>query len=264
MPCNRTASRRRRFMRLRTTAPPSTFPTVNPTRSSASSLPPSAAGKTQSCGRRNAGAPVCTRARNPRAGATARCAGNLLRLRDPDRSPLPLARERSQHASTQIANLPRIPEKGETLLTEAGFHRHPLAALGAPPRNYRAAGLGLHPRKKSVRLRAVTTVGLECALGHEKSLLLMNWVSRLKRRRSINECAQPGKPGKTGRCGAGALARRFCSWCCFGLFRPRQPSHDFADECATTRVQVKSGGRGSPAPTHSFLHHSRGSYNFNT
>ena len=83
-------------------------------------------------------------------------------------------RERSQHASTQIANLPRIPEKGETLLTEAGLHRHPLAALGAPARNYRAAGLGLHPRKKSVRLRAVTTVGLECALGHEKSLLLMN------------------------------------------------------------------------------------------
>ena len=30
MPCNRTASRRRRFMRLRTTAPPSTLPTVNP------------------------------------------------------------------------------------------------------------------------------------------------------------------------------------------------------------------------------------------
>src|SRR5882724_12768948 len=59
--------------------------------------------------------------------------------------------------------------KGEALLTEAGFHRHALAALGAPARNYRAAGLGLHPRTKSVRLRAVTTVGLECALGHEKS-----------------------------------------------------------------------------------------------
>jgi hypothetical protein len=28
-----------------------------------------------------------------------------------------------------------------------------------------------------VRLRAVTTVGLECALGHEKSLLLMIEVS---------------------------------------------------------------------------------------
>jgi hypothetical protein len=67
--------------------------------------------------------------------------------------------------------------KRKTLLTEAGRYRHPLAALGAPTRNYRAAGLGLHPRTKSVRLRAVTTVGLECALGHEKSLLLMMEVS---------------------------------------------------------------------------------------
>src|SRR5213593_1377202 len=49
--------------------------------------------------------------------------------------------------------------RGETLLTEAGLYRHPLAALGAPPRNHRTAGLGLHPRKKSVRLRPVTTVG---------------------------------------------------------------------------------------------------------
>jgi hypothetical protein len=67
-------------------------------------------------------------------------------------------------------------KKGEPLLTEAGLHGHSLAALGAPPGNYRAAGLGLHPRAKSVRLRAVTTVGLESALGHEKSLLLINWV----------------------------------------------------------------------------------------
>jgi hypothetical protein len=63
---------------------------------------------------------------------------------------------------------------GEPLLTEAGFYRHPLAALGAPARYDRAAALGLHSRAKAVRLRAVTTVGLEGALRHEKSLLLMN------------------------------------------------------------------------------------------
>jgi hypothetical protein len=80
-------------------------------------------------------------------------------------------------AHNQSYRLSAFFPRGETLLTEAGLYRHALAALGAPPRNYRAAGLGLHPRKKSVRLRAVTTVGLECALGHEKSLLLMNWIS---------------------------------------------------------------------------------------
>src|SRR5450432_603151 len=113
--------------------------------------------------------------------------GNLLRLPDPERSPPPFA------TSAPAAGLgpdligPGLiapgcessanSGKGETLLTEAGLYRHALAALGAPARNYGAAGLGLHPRKKSVRLRAVTTVGLECALGHEKSLLLRIWVS---------------------------------------------------------------------------------------
>ena|ERR1039458_9304594 len=57
--------------------------------------------------------------------------------------------------------------KGNRLLTEAGLHRHPLASLGAPARDHRLAALGLHPGTKSVRLRAVTSVRLECALGHE-------------------------------------------------------------------------------------------------
>lgn len=57
--------------------------------------------------------------------------------------------------------------KGNPLLTEAGLHRHPLASLGAPARDHRLAALGLHPGTKSVRLRAVTSVRLECALGHE-------------------------------------------------------------------------------------------------
>ena len=57
--------------------------------------------------------------------------------------------------------------KGNALLTEAGLHRDPLASLGAPPRDHRLAALGLHPGTKSVRLRAVTSVRLESALGHE-------------------------------------------------------------------------------------------------
>ncbi|SRR5271156_5560962 len=57
--------------------------------------------------------------------------------------------------------------KGNRLLTEAGLHRHPLASLGTPPRDHRCAALGLHPGTKSVRLRAVTSVRLESALGHE-------------------------------------------------------------------------------------------------
>src|SRR4051812_47469259 len=96
--------------------------------------------------------------------------GNLLRLPDPETSGLPFAaRALTTDASIQVAT-PDCESSAnfgqeETLLPEAGLHRHSLAALCAPPRNYRAAGLGLHPRQKSVRLRAVTTVGLECALG---------------------------------------------------------------------------------------------------
>src|SRR5271165_6772363 len=103
--------------------------------------------------------------------------GNLLRLPGPDRSPLPFAARGFTPRLNPGCESSANSGKGETLLTEAGLHRHPLAALGAPARDYRAAGLGLHPRSKSVCLRAVTTVGLECALGHEKSLLLMNSVS---------------------------------------------------------------------------------------
>ena len=57
--------------------------------------------------------------------------------------------------------------KGNRLLTEAGLHRHSLASFSAPARDHRLAALGLHPGSKSVRLRAVTSVRLESALGHE-------------------------------------------------------------------------------------------------
>ena len=88
--------------------------------------------------------------------------------------------------------------KGNRLLTEAGLHRHPLAALGAPARDHRLAALGLHPGTKSVRLRAVTSVRLECPLGHETSLLLILLVGAIiaiRRMRSINDAGQTGKLG---------------------------------------------------------------------
>jgi hypothetical protein len=54
------------------------------------------------------------------------------------------------------------------LLAETGLHGDALASLGAASRNHRSSALGLHASTKSVRLRAATTVGLECALRHAK------------------------------------------------------------------------------------------------
>ena len=88
--------------------------------------------------------------------------------------------------------------KGNRLFTEAGLYRHPLAPLGAPTRDHRLAALGLHPGTKSVRLRAVTSVRLECPLGHETSLLLIQLVGAIiavGRMRSINDAGQTGKLG---------------------------------------------------------------------
>ena len=80
------------------------------------------------------------------------------------------------------------------LLTETRFHRDPLAALGAAARDYGLAALCLHTSTKSVRLRAMTPVGLKCALGHETSLLLVRSVA-LRQEKSINEAKEVGKPG---------------------------------------------------------------------
>ncbi len=59
------------------------------------------------------------------------------------------------------------------LFAESWFHRDPFAPLGAPAGNYLLAALGLHARAKSVCLRSLAPVGLECTLGHEKYLLLI-------------------------------------------------------------------------------------------
>lgn len=54
----------------------------------------------------------------------------------------------------------------EQLITIPGLHGNPLAALGAAAREHGLSTLGLHTGPESVRLRAVTTIGLECALRH--------------------------------------------------------------------------------------------------
>ena len=58
------------------------------------------------------------------------------------------------------------------LLAETGLHGDALASFGAASGNHRSAALGLHESTKSVRLRAATTIGLECALRHAKTALL--------------------------------------------------------------------------------------------
>jgi hypothetical protein len=54
------------------------------------------------------------------------------------------------------------------LFAETWFHRDPLAPLGAAAGKNLLAALGLHARAKSVLLRSLAPVGLECTLGHEK------------------------------------------------------------------------------------------------
>ena len=55
--------------------------------------------------------------------------------------------------------------------------RQAFATLRAAALEDEPAILGAHPDQKSMRPLTMARVGLECALGHEKSLLLMNWVS---------------------------------------------------------------------------------------
>jgi len=55
------------------------------------------------------------------------------------------------------------------LFAETWFHRDPLAPLGAPAGNYFLAALGLHARAKSMYLRSLAPVGLECTLGQSSS-----------------------------------------------------------------------------------------------
>jgi hypothetical protein len=62
------------------------------------------------------------------------------------------------------------------LFAETWFHRDPLAPLGAPAGNNFLAALGLHAHAKSVCLRSLAPVGLECTLGQSSSLLIPSTV----------------------------------------------------------------------------------------
>src|ERR1700730_5092331 len=94
---------------------------------------------------------------------------NLARLPGPDRLRPFGARPLTIHNPDSGCGIAVNSGKGNALLTEAGLHRHSLASLGAPARDHRLAALGLHPGTKSVRLRAVTSGRVECALEHESS-----------------------------------------------------------------------------------------------
>jgi hypothetical protein len=62
----------------------------------------------------------------------------------------------------------------EGLVAIARADRDALAALGAPPRQYRSTALGLHAGAEAVRLRTATAIGLKCALRHGKIWLLIS------------------------------------------------------------------------------------------
>src|SRR5262249_16758561 len=91
------------------------------------------------------------------------------------------------------------PGRRARLLAEAGLHRDPLTTLGAPARQHCGSALGLHARTESVLLRALTPVGLESALGHEKSLLLIRSMA-YGQTVSINDMAQKQQFGGAETC----------------------------------------------------------------
>jgi hypothetical protein len=62
------------------------------------------------------------------------------------------------------------------LFAETWFYRDPLAPLGASAGKYFLAALGLHAHAKSVCLRSLAPVGLECTLGQSSSLLIPSTV----------------------------------------------------------------------------------------
>ncbi len=180
---SRTASRSRRRIRLRCTAPPSSLLTVKPMRS-VSPLP-RAASKTRSCAPRNDAVPACKPARSRRAAAGGHRGETLCACRNQTRWDGSWERHRSRFTiQTQVAEFPPIPERrnathGSRVLPTPACAPWRAGAKSPPPR------LGLHTRAKAVRLRAVTAVGLERALGHETWLLLTGlsrcyerWVKR--------------------------------------------------------------------------------------
>jgi hypothetical protein len=69
-----------------------------------------------------------------------------------------------------------VPLRATGLFAETWFYRDPLAPLGATAGNHFLAALGLHARAKSMYLRSLAPVGLECTLGQSSSLLIPSTV----------------------------------------------------------------------------------------
>jgi hypothetical protein len=72
------------------------------------------------------------------------------------------------------------------LLAETRLYRDAFASLGPAARKHLGSAFGLHARPEAVLFRALAPVGLKCAFGHEKSLLLIQSTG-LKRSKSIND-----------------------------------------------------------------------------
>ena len=146
--------------------------------------------------RKNDAGPAYTRARNRRGATVSDCAEMAAASHSDS---MLRAHWRSQCLLFQFACVTRgyagraCAERSQSecprhtgLLAETWFHRDPLAPLGAAARQHLLAALGLHARAKSMFLRSLAPVGLECSLGHEKYLLLIR--SRVLRQTlSIND-----------------------------------------------------------------------------
>jgi hypothetical protein len=72
------------------------------------------------------------------------------------------------------------------LLTETRLYRDAFASLGPAARKYFGSAFRLHASPEAVFFRALAPVGLKCAFGHEKSVLLIESTG-LRQGKSINE-----------------------------------------------------------------------------
>ncbi len=112
------------------------------------------------------------------------------------------------------------------LVAVAGADSNALTALGTAAGKDGSAGFRLHPRQKSVRLRAVAAVRLECALGHNTALLISVKNLCLKASLKYNGISQKSK----------ALGY-FCLW-----------KHDLSQPMVQLREERNFAGKSAVAP----------------
>ena len=93
------------------------------------------------------------------------------------------------------------------LLAEPRLHRDAFASFGAAARKHLGSALGLHTSPEAVLFRALAPVGLKCAFGHEKLLLLIESTG-LRQTKSINDREGSGKLGEGPSVATGETAPR--------------------------------------------------------